>query len=259
MSTSFQWENCTWQPVSGIPLTDRGFRHGMSAFETLRIHRGQLISLPEHLEKLRHACARLGLRIPPDFTADFPTFPENGVARIYVTAGDGSFRSPLNDGRIFLLTEEITTARQPPRSLIISTTQHTSLWPGLKTGNYWPHIEAYRNAAETRSDEVVLVNASKHVVSASLANLFAVIDDLLLTPRVSSGARAGVLRDWVMAREDVIVSDFHPEQLAGASEIFLTNSGYGIAPIHTLSGKPLPSRALGEKIQSDYHHSLDKQ
>ncbi len=253
---SFQWHSGAWQPVSGVPLTDRGFRHGMSAFATVRIYNSKFVVIHEHLAKLRLACSELGLRLPPDDIASFAPNIEHGLARIIVTAGDGNFRAPLNDGRLFLFLES-TGPRQPPRSLALLDTTHTPLFPGLKTGNYWSNIDAYRRASDFHCDEAVLVNTSHHVISASLANLFAIIDGMLLTPRVSSGARAGVTRDWILSREEVIVSDFHPEQLREASEIFLTSSAYGIAPIAVLGDKPLPSQSIGTRLQLDHQNWLE--
>lgn len=255
---SYQWEKGQWQSISGIPLTDRGFRHGMSVFETIAIRSGRFVFLDEHLEKLRHACAAIGLVQPPGDIA-FKLVPLHfllGTARLYITAGDGHFRSPMGDGRILLSIEEVSETPAAPRTLSISTSTHNSAWPSLKTGNYWPNISAYRQAPEHHAEEIVLVNSANHVISASLANLFAVIDGLLLTPRVSSGARAGVLRDWVIAREDVIIGDFHPEQLREASEIFLTGSGYGIAPMAKLENKFLASQSLGERLRLEYLEDL---
>ncbi len=262
---SYQWDNGIWLPSPGIPLTDRGFRHGMSAFETLAIHRGRFVFLTQHLEKLRVSCASLGLREPPDLASfSFLTDQMDSftIARLYVTAGDGTFRTPLDQGRIFLTCATTPASSQAsqaseasgslPRSLSIASQVHHSVWPGLKTGNYWPNITAYRHAADLQSDEMVLVNSDNHVLSASLANLFAVIDGELLTPRTARGARAGVLRDWVLANEEVIITDFHPGQLREAGEIFLTSSGYGIAPIATLEGKPLASRQRGERLRAIY-------
>jgi branched-subunit amino acid aminotransferase/4-amino-4-deoxychorismate lyase len=228
----------------------------MSAFATICIHRGRLIFLAEHLEKLRVTCARLGLRQPPQDLFPFEFHCNDGTARLYITAGDGNFHAPLNNGRIFLLIEPETAPVTRPENLILSDSTHTPVFSGLKTGNYWPQVDAHRTARSRNADEIVLVNATRHVISASFANLFATIDGMLMTPRVSSGARAGVMRDWVLARESVIVSDFHPEQLRDASEIFLTNSRYGIAPIERLDVRPLPGRAVGESLQRQYIDSL---
>ena len=70
-------------------------------------------------------------------------------------------------------------------------------------------------------------------------------------------ARPGVMRDWVLQNADVIVSDFHPEQLRQADEIFLTNSRYGIAPIRTLNGLELPSKSRGAALRQTYLQHLE--
>lgn len=255
-SISYQWDNGAWTLATGIPLTDRGFRHGMSVFETIAIHRGRFVLLNEHLEKLRLTSAQLGFREPPN-TADFKLeLPQTGIARLYITAGDGGFRASLDQGRTFLTVATTPSSSEVqggvPASLSISSTPHQPVWPGRKTGNYWPNIQAHRQACDYQADELVLISLANHVISASLANLFAVINGEILTPRTASGARAGVMRDWVLAKEEVIVTDFHPEQLREASEIFLTSSGYGIAPITCLEGKPLPKTQLGFKLRAEY-------
>ena len=228
----------------------------MSAFATIRFYRGQPVFLERHLEKLRLTCTRLGLRLPPDVLFPFEFHGNDGMARFVVTAGDGDFLSPLNEGRIFLTFQGIGNSHAP-QNLVFAESTHTLLFSGMKTGNYWPHIAAYRDAQTRQADETILVNSANHVISASLANVFAVIDNTLMTPRVSSGARPGVMRDWVLEQEEVIVSDFHPEQLREASEIFLTNSRYGIAPIEMLEGKPCRDKSLGQKLQSQYTSWLD--
>ncbi len=254
---SYQWKSGEWQPATSVPLSDRGFRHGMSAFATVRIHHGKLISLPEHLEKLRVSCAAFGLRQPPEGLGHFVPEVSAGLARIHITAGDGAFLDGLDNGRIFVVVEA-GLERPPPVSLAISETPHEAFLPGQKTGNYWPNIAAFRSARNQQADEIVLVNTSGHVISASLANLFAVLDGEVLTPRVASGARAGVMRDWVIARTETIVGDFHPEQLGAAGEIFLASSAYGIAPIATFRGRSLPGHSLGAKLRDEYLEWLEK-
>lgn len=269
--TAYEWDDTAWQPATGVPLSDRAFRHGMSAFATIRLHRGHPVFLDAHLEKLRATCNALGLRSLPDALAATlrrPFFsselePTHGsidaLLRLTVTAGDGPIHAPLDHGRIYLQIDA-PISDTPPETLLLpnaAETTHTPIFPGLKTGNYWPQIDAHRSARQRGADEIVLVNSAHHVISASLANLFAVIDGLLLTPRTSSGARSGVMRDWVLQNADVIISDFHPEQLRDAQEILLTNSRYGIAPIRTLDGRELPSQATGTALRQTYLQYLD--
>ncbi|MGB7839503.1 MAG: hypothetical protein WBL40_15485, partial [Terrimicrobiaceae bacterium] len=47
---------------ASVPVTDRGFRYGMSVFETLAVRRGSILFLNQHLDALKMACAEAGLR-----------------------------------------------------------------------------------------------------------------------------------------------------------------------------------------------------
>jgi hypothetical protein len=41
-----------WVPCENLPLGDRGFRYGMSVFETIAVREGKPLILEEHLEPL---------------------------------------------------------------------------------------------------------------------------------------------------------------------------------------------------------------
>ncbi|HEY5752659.1 MAG TPA: aminotransferase class IV [Chthoniobacterales bacterium] len=253
--TAFQFHNGEWQPCDGIPVSDRGFRYGMSVFETIGIVNGRFLFWDEHLKKLDQACVLTGFRRTQSTTCPIETgqFAITGVARIFVTAGDGAASDPVDSGRIILLIEERAIMEPPaPLKLSLASAPFSPLHPGLKTGNYWPHIAAYNAAIAAGFHETVLANAQKHVMSASMANLFAVIDGILMTPRPATGARVGVVRDWVTDRIDVVLAEFHPEQLAEATEIFLTNSGYGIGVVSHLGKAELPEPEIGPRLLADY-------
>lgn len=250
-AASWLWENDAWQPCAGIPVTDRGFRHGMSVFETVGIRNGRPILLDEHLARLREACAQTGLRaIPDDLPNNLPL--TDGTGRFHVTAGDGDLLAPINAGRILWLLEETAARKLSSLRLRLHPDPITPLWPRLKTGNYWLNINARREAVQAGFDDAVLVNAQDHIISATSANLFAVIDGLLLTPRPATGARPGVIREWVMAREDVIVAEFHPAQLLEATEIFLTNSGFGIVSVGEIQARAVPETNIGRALRTRY-------
>ena len=48
-ASSWVWENGSFATAAGVPLSDRGFRYGMSVFESLRVTRGE----PEFCEVVR--------------------------------------------------------------------------------------------------------------------------------------------------------------------------------------------------------------
>ena len=53
----WQWNDDRFLSVAGVPFTDRGFRYGMSVFESIVIHNGRPVFLREHLNRLALSCA----------------------------------------------------------------------------------------------------------------------------------------------------------------------------------------------------------
>src|SRR5215203_3346247 len=91
--TSWLWIEDHFEPHDSVPLTDRGFRYGMSVFESLRVTRGEPEFFDQHRSRLVQACAEREMALDDSVLdqvpALFPTGSESGFARIYVTAGDG--------------------------------------------------------------------------------------------------------------------------------------------------------------------------
>src|SRR5476649_2154909 len=92
--------HATPRPVANVPVTDRGFRYGMSVFETIAYQHSRLLFLSEHLDRLCRACTAAEFSEPRHLTPELlrglldPKQPD-GVLRLYVTAGDGSPLAPV--------------------------------------------------------------------------------------------------------------------------------------------------------------------
>jgi 4-amino-4-deoxychorismate lyase len=95
------------------------------------------------------------------------------------------------------------------------------------------------------------VTTPTELVSACCANVFVVHDDRIATPPRSSGARAGVIREWVIARRKVEERRLRREDVVNADEIFLTNSWLGVMPVATVEGRPLGHRSIGPKLAAE--------
>jgi branched-chain amino acid aminotransferase len=256
------WSGTRFEPCDGIPPSDRGFRYGLSFFETAGVRSGRPVLLAEHLAILREACAESGWPVPDAGLATIPGFVaglglREGTLRIYLTAGDGSPRAPVVAPRLLLMAEP-----EPPatpcdlRLVLLPPGCCPPARPGRKTGNYWASIEAARMASEADADEVVRLDAGGGVISAAMANLFAVIGDEIVTPPAGL-ARAGVTRAWALARGSAGGLPFSERplaasELAAAREIFLTNSRIGVRPAASLDGCPLPGRRIGAALAAAF-------
>jgi branched-subunit amino acid aminotransferase/4-amino-4-deoxychorismate lyase len=269
---SWLWSGASFAPTSGVPLTDRGFRYGMSLFESLRIHNGIPLLLDEHLSLLLQSCQYTGFTPPPGAIpacASLLTGLPDAFARIYITAGDGPITAPLDNTRLFIFIEPRTPI--PPRvyhrgyDLATHPVPHTPLFPGLKTGNYWPNVRAFNTAVANQSNEALLFSPDNLLISASMANVFAVIDGKILTPvsylsgdGAAATCRPGVVREWVMrtfpaqARESPIPR----ADLDNATELFLTSSWLGIMPVASLDGRKL-AHTISSTVLAAYHRDFN--
>lgn len=248
----WRWDGGRFQPCESAPLSDRGFRYGMSVFESLRVRDGRADFLEEHLVRLRAACAAAEFAAGDLAASQFDgLFRGDGFARIYVTAGDGG---PAADAapRVFVMCEDREPEARAALDLCLSHVTEAQFLSGVKTGNYWPHIAALRKARAGGCGEALLFNARGMLVSGCMANVFLVRDGRIQTPSLGCGARDGVVRAWVLGRREVEERALTPRDAEQADEIFLTNSWIGVMPVASLQGRELPSRAVARTLQRDW-------
>ena len=252
--TSWVWDAGRFISAAVVPLTDRGFRYGMSLFESVRVTRGEPEFFEQHLARLLSACAEREFAVDEkSLRAAASLFAEaSGFARLYVTAGDGSPSAPCSAPRVFVFIEDRTPPDpDDPWELTFHDETHRPAFGGLKTANYWFNADAFAQAQRRGFDEALFFNDFGELVSACMANVFLVHDDRISTPARSSGCRAGVIREWVCARRKVEERRLRREDVLAADEIFLTSSWIGVMPAGTLEGRPLGRRFIAPKLAAE--------
>jgi branched-subunit amino acid aminotransferase/4-amino-4-deoxychorismate lyase len=263
MTRSWLWNGATFLADATVPLTDRGFRYGMSLFESILVRDGMPVFLREHLEKLRAACGERA------FAAALPQLAriarllegcETGLARIYVTAGDGAVTSPVEHPRVFVTHEgrELPPSRVYHRGydLRLAEDPHSPAFGGLKTGNYWANIAAFQAGVAQQKNETLLFDTAGELISACMANAFLVRDGVVVTPGLAVGARAGVVRDWVLQQRPVAEMKLSRDDVATADEVFLTSSWIGIMPVASVNRRALPSTTYASSLRREYSACL---
>ena len=253
---SWLWTGNSFEQADSLPLTDRGFRYGMSLFESMRVWNAHIEFWPQHQQRLLTACAERDFPLPESaLTAAGSVFESagtNGFARVYVTAGDGGPTTPVSAPRIFLFIEPREPESEESWELCFHDDPCRPIFGGLKTANYWFNTAALTHARTRGFDEALLLNDLGEVLSTCCANVFVVHGDRILTPPRGSGCRMGVIREWVIKRRKVEERRLRREDIVNADEIFLTNSWLGVMPIATLEGRPLGPRSIGPKLAAEF-------
>lgn len=249
-----------WQDGAMVPLMDRGFRYGMSVFESFAIQRGHVVFAEEHLIRLRRAGEAAGFLLPEALT--FPNLSgfHEGMGRVYVTAGDGTFLDPTDGSRIYAMAEKtrFPTRKDLAKGLRVGLYRAPvcGVLGGWKTGNYWNHVQALMEAKAQGLDENLLLNAGGGLVSAAMANVFFWREGGWQTPALETGARDGVIRAWVFQREPVRESVFLPEDLGSIEACVLTNSRLGVMPVMEIEGRLLPESGRARELAAAYHEKI---
>ena len=234
---------------------DRGLTLADGLFETMRVRRGRVFQLREHVERIHRGLLTLRIDAPPTLdrrvgdAVDAAGLNEASV-RLTVTRGVGG--AGLVIARETTPTVIVTVSPMPvfPASVYeqglsayvpAGRRNARSATAGVKTLSYTDAVVGLLEAQEHGADEALFLDGDEHCSEASASNLFMVIDGTLVTPPVSCGALPGITRATVLqlatelgvnAVERVCTLD----DLLRSEEAFLTSSLRGIAPLVRVNG-----------------------
>ncbi|MDB4938130.1 MAG: Branched-chain amino acid aminotransferase [Labilithrix sp.] len=237
-----------------MPLTDPGYLLGEGVFATMRGYDGVCFRAERHLATLVRGAATFGLALPV------------GVDRVMAIADEAASRTRVRDAYV-----RVTLARSgdPDRpaltvisrpldapgdeayvhgvaSAIVATRRvpPACMDPTVKTTSYAPQVIARRQAVALGigAGEGIMLAVDGSLACGTMANLFLVKGDMLLTPPTASGCRGGVTRELVLelaarvgltAREEML----DPSALFDADEAFFTSSRVECLPIASVGGR----------------------
>jgi branched-chain amino acid aminotransferase len=254
-----------------IDPADRGFTLADGLFETLRAYRGKPFRLEDHLVRLESSAQALGIPLLFDAVMIAEAARElleandlndgDAAIRITVTRGTGPRGlAPPADVKPTLM---ITTSGYAPlpdacSAVIVGIRRNEgSPLSQMKSLGYLDNVLAARAAADRGAEEAILLNNAGRVAGAARANIFAVLDGRLLTPPLSDGVLPGIARRVVLELAEALristqEASLSPADLAGAREIFLTNSLFEIRSVGRLEDRELGQSEIAAKLRADY-------
>jgi 4-amino-4-deoxychorismate lyase len=233
-----------------LPASDRAIHYGDGAFETLRIRQRKPLLLAQHLERLRLTCQFL--RIPLDFhllhseiSALLSTCPEDGVLKILVSRGSGGrgYRPPdkPKPSRLLQIHPLPTSyALASNQGIAVMCCAHpisrNSALAGMKHLNRLDQVLASMELT-AEFDEGFMCDDQGKLIEGTRTNIFIFKNGTLLTPSLTDSGVAGIMRaqviDYFKQQHSIplTIRDIRPHELRNASEVFITNSVFGISPV----------------------------
>jgi branched-chain amino acid aminotransferase len=122
---------------------------------------------------------------------------------------------------------------------------------GKLTGSYINTALAVDEAQRAGYDDAIFLTQDGHVSEASAANIFLLRKGGLVTPPVTADILEGITRDAVMELSEkelgmpVEKRDVDRTELYAADEVFLTGTGYQIAPVVEIDGREVGTGEMG--------------
>jgi len=247
-----------------LPINDGGYLYGDTLFETLKARGKKILLRAEHLDRLELSAKLLNFTCPRRQIETSLQQLENAlsapISRIRLTLSRGSCQGllfPQTSEGYFLLTatpttEPSTEERNLGASCILAPNQRVNPLdhlPQMKRGNYADCLYAAHYARSKGAREALFVDPQGYLLEGATSNLFAIIEQRLVTPATDKAVLAGVMRRQIIATAAelgiaVVERSLQLEEIFTAGEAFLSNSLIDILPISAIDGK---SVRRGEK------------
>jgi 4-amino-4-deoxychorismate lyase len=231
-----------------ISPLDRGLLYGDGLFETIRFVAGIAPLWARHMHRLQRGCERLNLPAVDVAQLQGEALSvsdgmADAVVRITITRGLGKrgYALPANPQPTRLVTAFAPPPSQPGdyrdgvnARLCALRLASQPLLAGIKHLNRLEQVLARAEWSDPAVFEGLLCDEAGRVISATMANLFAVIDGVLVTPALDRCGVEGVARAEILAMGRAQVRDLPLDLLWQAEEVFLSSSVRGILPLRTV-------------------------
>lgn len=269
-----------------ISVFDSGYLVGDGVWEAFRVHKGKMIFIDKHLDRLWQSAKVVGIEIP--FSRETlllhiqNTLDANGMKdhiHVRVMLTRGIKKTPSQDPRLTISGPNLVIiaehklaspeTKQKGITLFTSTFRRGSpdyLDPRLNCHSKLHEVQALMQALEAGADEALMLDIHGFVATCNATNFFMVKNNEVWT---STGQYCmnGITRGNVieLCEENGIVcklKNFSLFDVYGADEAFVTGSFGGLTPVIKIDGKTISSGKPGimtERLSKLYQALVEKE
>jgi branched-chain amino acid aminotransferase len=253
-----------------ISVFDHGLLYGDGVFEGIRSYERRVFKLKEHIDRLFESSQSIMLKIPLTreqmIKAVLQTVKanklDNAYIRLVVTRGEGDLGLDPNKcykgATIIIIADKIALYpeklyREGLSIVTVPTVRNLpeALNPQIKSLNYLNNILAKIEAANSGSDEAIMLDSLGYVAECTGDNIFVVKAGHFYTPPQCMGTLRGITRDAVLeitrkaklpAHEHVITR----HEVYISDECFLTGTAAEIIPVVKVDGRVIGAGKPGK-------------
>lgn len=269
-----------------ISVFDSGYLVGDGIWEAMRLHKGVLVFVDDHLKRLWQASKSVGMAF--NFTKEElienikETIEENNMfdnvhVRVMVTRGFK--KTPSQDPRLTISGPNLVIIPEHKKASIESKNRGIKLFtstirrgspdyldPRLNCHSKLHEVQALIQAIEAGADEALMLDINGFVSTCNATNFFMVKNKEVWT---STGKYCmnGITRAKVIqvCEENGIVckqKDFSLFDVYDADEAFVTGTFGGLTPVHMIDGRVIGAHLPGNMtntLSNLYEHLIEKE
>ena len=232
-----------------LPVAYREVQYSFSVYEALRIIKGHVVHLDDHLRRLAMSCSAIHLIHPFDDQVISSSIEalikadgiQNATMRILIVGGD----KPL----FFITYTDLLSYPDSYYSEGIGCTLYhgESFLPEAKTSNLLMQYIALEEAKSKGAFEALLVNRSGLVLEGTRSNFYGLSNDRLYTAPdnlVLSGiTRISVLKAAKAIGLEIVYNPPAETSLHEFDSLFISSTSMGAMPVRRINGIEMPRRA----------------
>jgi 4-amino-4-deoxychorismate lyase len=249
MSTTVYIQDSSDITVQGV---ERLFL-GEGLFETLKVHDQQACYTQQHWERLSASASALNIPFNVSLTHCIDLINEairhanivEGGIKLILTSADAprGLANKANESKFIIIPFECSPSKKPLK-LMGSKWRRDPNNPiyQYKSINYLECIQAQRIAKSRGLDDVLFFNTHQHATETTMANIFVIKNDQLITPPETCGLLPGIIRQRaiIIAERlgiELLQKQINHQFIASSDALFLTNSLKLIQPVSELDGQ----------------------
>lgn len=249
MTTTLVWHEGGFLPTDTVAVGDHGLLLGDGVFDTLAVRDGHPLHLERHLRRLRAATARLNIAPLPDDAdiaeaiAALVADQDLPRARVRITITPGSGPSVRTRGTRPTALVSIAELAEAPTAVSLASVawvrNERSPLAGLKSTSWSENAQILREVRAGGFDEAVLCDTKGRLSECCAANLFLVIDEVVVTPSLATGCLPGIIREVLLERGAAVEATLTGEDLRRCEAAFITSSTNGVVGVERLDDRRL--------------------
>lgn len=265
-----------------VHIEDRGFQFADGVYEVIAVHRGRLVDMGGHMERLERSLAEVRIAWPVARNALGFILAEvirrnrvkSGMVYLQMTRGVAprNFPFPKDTDGSLIVTSRSTPAFNLTANLkgvdVVSMPDIRWKRPDIKSISLLPNVLSKQRAVEAGAFEGWMLDAKGRVTEGTSSNAWIVtkMGELVTRPTADNGILSGITRKSIMkvAKEEglrLIERAFTLEEAIGAQEAFLTSTTSFVKPVVRIDGKPIGNGKVGkvaERLLTLYGEYMDR-